>query len=132
LDLRCRFGNICVERYAYITHINSGFAFLGIEFRGKNKQVSQKRLNKSINQIHQLSKTKSGFLKFIDELNSYLLGQYFPKGMSFVDIARKDVIEAVHKLNSRPRKCLNYATPYEVFRELTGIDAIILVKGIRL
>jgi len=27
---------------------------------------------------------------------------------------------------------LNYATPYEVFRELTGIDAIILVKGIRL
>ena len=61
-----------------------------------------------------------------------LLRQYFPKGMSFVDIARKDVIEAVHKLNSRPRKCLNYATPYEGFRELTGIDAIILVKGIRL
>ena len=61
-----------------------------------------------------------------------LLRQYFPKGMSFVDIARKEVIEAVHKLNSRPRKCLNYATPYEVFRELTGIDAIILVKGIRL
>jgi len=27
---------------------------------------------------------------------------------------------------------LNYATPYEVFKELTGIDAIILVKGIRL
>jgi len=27
---------------------------------------------------------------------------------------------------------LNYATPYEVFRELTGIDAIILVKGIPL
>jgi len=44
----------------------------------------------------------------------------------------KEVIEAVHKLNSRPRKCLNYATPYEVFRELTGIDAIILVKGIHL
>jgi len=61
-----------------------------------------------------------------------LLRQYFPKGMSFVDIARKEVIDAVHKLNSRPRKCLNYATPYEVFKELTGIDAIILLKGIRL
>jgi IS30 family transposase len=61
-----------------------------------------------------------------------LLRQYFPKGMSFVDIARKEVIDAIHKLNSRPRKCLNYATPYEVFKELTGIDAIILVKGIRL
>ncbi len=61
-----------------------------------------------------------------------LLRQYFPKGMSFIDIARKEVIDAVHKLNSRPRKCLDYATPYEVFKELTGIDAIILVKGIRL
>jgi len=27
---------------------------------------------------------------------------------------------------------LDYATPYEVFRKLTGIDAIILVKCIRL
>jgi IS30 family transposase len=61
-----------------------------------------------------------------------LLRQYFPKGMSFVDVARKEVIEAIHKLNSRPRKCLNYATPYEVFKKLTGIDAIILVQGIRL
>ncbi len=26
------------------------------------------------------------------------------------------------KLNSRPKKCLNYKTPYEVFEELTGID----------
>ena len=52
--------------------------------------------------------------------------------MEFVDLARKEVINAVHRLNSRPRKCLNYATPYEVFKERTGIDAIILVKGIRL
>ena len=61
-----------------------------------------------------------------------LLRQYFPKGMEFVDIAREEVIKAVHKLNSRPRKCLDYATPYEAFMELTGLDATILVKGIRL
>ncbi|MBL0687149.1 MAG: hypothetical protein JJV94_04925 [Sulfurospirillum sp.] len=46
--------------------------------------------------------------------------------------ATKEVVEAVHKHNSRPRKCLDYATPYEAFMELTGLDAIILVKGIRL
>jgi len=61
-----------------------------------------------------------------------LLRQYFPKGMAFTNIARKEVIDAVHKLNSRPRKCLDYATPYEAFMELTGLDATILVKGIRL
>ena len=61
-----------------------------------------------------------------------LLRQYFTKGMEFINLIRKEVIESVPKLNSRPRKCLNWATPYEAFKELTGIDAIILVKGIRL
>ena len=61
-----------------------------------------------------------------------LLRQYFPKGMAFTNVARKEVIDAVHRLNSRPRKCLDYATPYEAFMELTGLDATILVKGIRL
>ena len=61
-----------------------------------------------------------------------LLRQYFPKGMEFVGIARKEVIDAIHKLNSRPRKCLDYATPYEAFMKLTGIDATLVVKGIRL
>jgi len=41
------------------------------------------------------------------------------------------VLEAVHKLNSRPRKCLGWKTPYEVFEELSGIDARIVVQGIR-
>ena len=34
----------------------------------------------------------------------------------------KQVFEAVDKLNSRPRKCLGFKTPYEVFEELTGVD----------
>ena len=37
------------------------------------------------------------------------LGQYFPKGMEFVAVARKEFIEVVHRLNLRPRKCLDYA-----------------------
>ncbi len=36
-----------------------------------------------------------------------LLRQYFPKGMEFTDLVRKEVVEAVHKLNSKPRKGLN-------------------------
>jgi len=51
-----------------------------------------------------------------------LLRQYFPKSMELVDITLKQVLEAVNKLNSRPRKCLGFKTPYEVFEELTGID----------
>jgi len=50
-----------------------------------------------------------------------LLRQYFPKTMELVGIGMKQVFDAVHKLNSRPRKCLGYKTPYEVFLSLTGI-----------
>ncbi len=51
-----------------------------------------------------------------------LLRQYFPKAMELVDITMKRVVDAVHKLNSRPRKCLKFKTPYEAFEELTGVN----------
>jgi len=51
-----------------------------------------------------------------------LLRQYFPKGEELKDIPLKKVLHAVDRLNSRPRKCLGFKTPYEVFEELTGID----------
>ncbi len=49
-----------------------------------------------------------------------LLRQYFPKKMELIDVTKKEVYDTVHKFNSRPRKCLGYKTPYEVFEELTG------------
>ena len=51
-----------------------------------------------------------------------MLRQYFPKTMELVDVTVEQVIEAIDKLNSRPRKCLNFKTPYEVFEKLTGVD----------
>ena len=60
-----------------------------------------------------------------------LLRQYFPKGMELVDVAVEEVLKAVDKLNLRPRKCLLFKTPYEVFSELTGLDGRMLAMGIR-
>ena len=53
-----------------------------------------------------------------------LLRQYFPKTMELIGVTTQQVIEAVHKLNSRPRKCLNFRTPYEAFEQLTGISVV--------
>ena len=50
-----------------------------------------------------------------------LLRQYFPKAMELVDVTAEQVLEAIHKLNTRPRKCLGFKTPVEVFLELTDI-----------
>ena len=52
-----------------------------------------------------------------------LLRQYFPKSMELDKISQQEVFSAVDKLNSRPRKCLGYQTPYETFEELTGVSA---------
>jgi IS30 family transposase len=44
-----------------------------------------------------------------------LLRQYFPKGSAFATVTQKDAALAIRELNHRPRKRLNYLTPYEVF-----------------
>lgn len=51
-----------------------------------------------------------------------LLRQYFPKSMELTAVSVSDVFKAVDKLNSRPRKCLGYKTPYEVFEDHTGVN----------
>jgi len=44
-----------------------------------------------------------------------LIRQFFPKKMSFDSITEKDITFAMHRLNHRPRKCLGFKTPHEVF-----------------
>jgi transposase, IS30 family len=46
-----------------------------------------------------------------------LLRQFFPKKISFASIQQRDIKKAVRLLNTRPRKRLNYLTPYEIFME---------------
>jgi IS30 family transposase len=47
-----------------------------------------------------------------------LLRQYFPKGSSFAKISDSDVQRVVRRINSRPRKRLNYLTPEQVFKSV--------------
>lgn len=44
-----------------------------------------------------------------------LIRQFFPKKMAFSGISKEAIQQAVNSLNHRPRKCLNYKTPYEIF-----------------
>lgn len=60
-----------------------------------------------------------------NENTNGLLRQYFPKGSNFKEVENSDVKEAVRRLNNRPRKCLDYQTPHEVFwKEARGALAI--------
>ncbi len=52
-----------------------------------------------------------------NENTNGLLREFFPKGSPFKDVTQMDVDRAVKFLNTRPRKCLKYLTPHEVFYE---------------
>ncbi len=53
-----------------------------------------------------------------NENTNGLIRQYFPKGTDFKKVSRYEVKRAQHQLNGRPRKTLDFRTPYEVFNEL--------------
>ena len=51
----------------------------------------------------------------LNENTNGLIRQYFPKGSCFAKLTDEEVARVQDKLNSRPRKCLDYATPNDIF-----------------
>ncbi len=51
----------------------------------------------------------------LNENTNGLIRQYFPKGMDFAKLTQEDVRRAMDKLNNRPRKCLGFKTPNQLF-----------------
>jgi IS30 family transposase len=51
----------------------------------------------------------------LNENMNGLIRQYLPKGKSFDELTDQDVQCIMDKLNNRPRKCLGYKTPNQVF-----------------
>ena len=54
-----------------------------------------------------------------NENTNGLLRQYFPKGTDFRRVTDTTLQAAVDRLNHRPRKCLSFQTPHEVFAKAT-------------
>lgn len=55
-----------------------------------------------------------------NENTNGLLRYYFPKGTDFRRISDAKLARVVEKLNHRPRKCLGYRTPHELFCQAQG------------
>lgn len=53
----------------------------------------------------------------LNENTNGLIRQYFPKGTDFSKITAEQVRAVEMKLNRRPRKCLDYQTPHDIFHQ---------------
>lgn len=49
-----------------------------------------------------------------------LIRQYFPKRTDFTHVTTDQIRTVEHRLNTRPRKCLNYRAPSEMVSDLSG------------
>ncbi len=50
-----------------------------------------------------------------NENTNGLIRQYFPKGTDFRNVSHHEVREVENRMNHRPRACLGFRTPHEVF-----------------
>jgi IS30 family transposase len=81
----------------------------GKEFAGH--ETIKEQLNADVYFAHPYHSWERG----LNENTNGLIRQYFTKGSSFENITDDEVEAVMYKLNHRPRKTLNFKTPYAVF-----------------
>lgn len=70
---------------------------------------------KEINMDTYFADPYSSWQRGTSEYHNGLLRRYLPKGTSFADLTQEELNDIVWEINNRPRKCLDYQTPQEVF-----------------
>jgi IS30 family transposase len=80
-----------------------------------------KRWQKSLGQYFYFAHPYSSWERGTNENTNGLLRRFFPKGTDFDKVTQEEIDWVVDKLNNRPRKCLGFRTPNEVFWEIKTV-----------
>ena len=60
----------------------------------------------------------------LNENTNGLIRQYIPKGKDIDHLSDEDVAEIIQKINKRPRKCLGFKTPNQIFLQNNQLVAL--------
>lgn len=90
----------------------------GVEF------VEHERVAKALSLSTYFARPYRSCDRGLNENTNGLIRQYFPKRTDFDDVEDEQIELVQRKLNNRPRKCLGFRTPAEVFREMTGMELV--------
>jgi transposase, IS30 family len=95
--------------YPLVQFHEATFADNGKEFAGHERIACT--LNADFFFTHPYASRERG----ANENMNGLIRQFFPKKLRFDSITPHQVAFAMHRLNHRPRKCLGFRTPQDVF-----------------
>ena len=85
--------------------------------RGKEMAKHERLAQRLANQVF-FADPHSPWQRGTNENTNGLLRQYLPKGTDLSGYTQRELNAIAYQLNTRPRKCLNFATPLEVFTQL--------------
>ena len=83
-----------------------------------NEMAEHARLAKRLNIRVFFADPYSPWQRGTNENTNGLLRQYLPMGTDLSGYTQRELNAIAHRLNTRPRKCLNFATPLEVYAQL--------------
>jgi IS30 family transposase len=86
--------------------------------RGNEFQL-HKRIEQRLGLTYYFAHAHAAWERGTNENTNGLLRQYFPKQRNLLTVSSSEVRHAQQRLNLRPRKCLDFQTPFEVFFHLT-------------
>jgi len=98
-----------IDLLSWVGHVKTITSDNGKEF-SEHQKISQ-TLNVDFYFAHPYSSWERG----TNENTNGLIRQYLPKNRNLTTVTPKEEIEIMDHLNLRPRKCLGYKTPFEVF-----------------
>jgi IS30 family transposase len=85
----------------------------------RGKEMAQHRLFTQHTQMKvYFANPMSPWQRGTNENTNGLLRQFFPKGTDFSKLTRRQIKRVQHLMNERPRKVLDWRSPYEAFNEL--------------
>jgi IS30 family transposase len=94
---------------AYINHVHTITGDNGTEF------ADHQKIAKSLKTKFFFTHPYAAWEKGLIENTNKLIRQYIPKKANFNDFNQQQIKEIQYKINSRPRKNLNFSSPKEIF-----------------
>lgn len=91
---------------------------LSLTYDQGREMAQHKRLSEETEMKIYFAHPQSPWERGTNENTNGLIRQYFPKGTDFTKLSRAEIKRAQRRLNTRPRKTLNWQTPHEAMRDL--------------